>query len=163
MGITIQQYRCRIGSFLPKNISFRSSNKLCRNEDSPTDFCGMRRNIFMILLLAGLTILFVVSPIQSSTQSYSHPLNPALPGCSNFLQNIYQSTNPRPGSITREIAATYLIQYGMNTLAATSFRMVTNFQSRYVNGNRKNSESKLVIRIRVLVICRQKCQKLRIL
>ena len=97
----------------------------------------------MILLLAGLTILFVVSPIQSSTQSYSHPLYPALPGCSNFLQNIYQSTNPRPGSITREIAATYLIQYGMNTLAATSFRMVTNFQSRYVNGNRKNSGIKI--------------------
>ena len=138
MGITIQQYRCRIGSFLPKNISFRSSNNLCRNEDSPTDSCGMGRNIFMILLLlAGLTILFVVSPIQSSTQSYSHPLYSAPPGFSNFLQNNYQSTNPRPGSITREIAATYIIQYGMNTLAATSFRMVTNFQSRYVNGNRK--------------------------
>ena len=136
MDISIQQYRSRIGRFLPQTYS--TSYSLAKNEDQPTNFLRIRTYLSTKLLILApvLFSIVVLTPIHSSAQTYSHPLYPALPGYSNLLQNTYKSTNTRSGTTTTAIAAIYLLQYTINTLASSTFSMISNFESRYKNGNR---------------------------
>ena len=146
MGITIQAYRCRIGNFLPNKCTILQknnyNNSTTRNENYPTDF-----NIIAFLLLTSVLLSSFLFPLgyqallQSNNQSYSHPLYPTP----NFSISLHQcsSWDAWSGKTSSDIACNFLISYGINTLAASSFKMITNFQSRYLHGNRRAGGIKL--------------------
>ena len=84
MGISIEAYRSRIGSFLP---SFRQPTEKYKTrkydyENYPTNFPRSRKTYLLILLLIFTPLLLSIvatDPIRSKAQSYTHPLYPALP------------------------------------------------------------------------------------
>jgi hypothetical protein len=50
---------------------------------------------------------------------------------------------PSSGKTSSDIACSFILSYGVNTLAVSSFNMVTNFQSRYLYGNRRANGIKI--------------------
>ena len=146
MGVSNQIYRSRIGSFLPKSCKFSTISNIENKKKEPTNLVKLR-----ILLPI---ILFVLTPILSTlvagtcapistAQSYTHPLYPELP--TTFLQpgNFCKYSNLRSCNITTDIVGTFILQCGVNTVAASIFSMISNFQSRYTNGNRKANGIKI--------------------
>ena len=150
MGITIQQYRSRIGRFLPKHIrnSRFPQTSLVKDEDSPqiqlqfSWFCITCIAIFSPFILA----LQQHPKLQHTQQSYSHPLYPTAD-----LQIGITS-----GTVTTDLHSRFILSYMINIFAASSFSMVTNYQSRYTY---EDKESKLVIGIRGEDSYKIKCQK----
>ena len=69
--------------------------------------------------------------VQHQDNSYTHPLYPPV----NFQ---LQSRRSFYGTIAIDLHSRILVSYGINVLATSSFAMVTNFQSRYLYGNRSN-------------------------
>ena len=143
MGISIEAYRSRIGSFLP---SFRQPTEKYKTrkydyENYPTNFPRSRKTYLLILLLIFTPLLLSIvatDPIRSKAQSYTHPLYPALPVRGDLLL-----PNTRSGGTSGAMVETYLLQYGIQIWAASTYSMISNFQSKYSNGNRKSAGIKI--------------------
>ena len=147
MGISLEAYRSSIGRFIPtKHLKiYKKQDFYYETENYPTDLSRIRKYLFLLFILLAPVMLAIVtmSPMHSSSQAYSHPLYPdsCSAGYSHTQLSSYLST--RSGNVTTDMAATYVLQYGVNTLSASAFSMITNFKSRYTNGNRRNSGIKI--------------------
>ena len=133
MGITIQAYRCRIGTFLPKSQITLPKNTYkftTTNENFPTDFTKAYLVLATILLASSIFPLAYQVKLKTINPSYNHPL---YPDTSYSTPHLFNPSNSMSGKTSTDIACNFILSYGMNTLAATVFRMVTNFQSRYLN------------------------------
>lgn len=144
MGISIQAYRCRIGTFVPKNHIILQKNNYknySKNENQSLDFKIAKYVIFPILLVFLILPLENLFHLQNSNKSYSHPLYPPP----DSFTSVHQ---PCPadycsGNITADIACNFILSHGVNILASFTFNMVTNFQSRYLHGNRRSGGIKI--------------------
>ena len=148
MDISIEAYRSKIGRFLPNkhlnSILYKHEDRLnAENNSIDLPIIHKYLSYLLILFLPVLFSIVALCPIHSSAQSYSHPLYPALPGCDYFLQSDYRCTGLQSGNITTDIVATYILRHGINTFAASIFSKISNFQSKYKNGNRKTSGIKI--------------------
>ena len=142
MGITIQQYRCRIGRFLPKYKNIENNiHSQSNNSEEPTNNLNFNLKLFPILKVAILTpfilALLHLPLLQHQEQSYSHPMYPTA----NLQIFKFNSIIPN-GKVAADLESGLIISYGINMLAASSFSMVNNFHSRYY-GNRKNQGIKI--------------------
>ena len=137
MGVTIQQYRSRIGRFLPKHSNKSTTNINNKNEDQPTD--KLILETFLLLILAIFTsfllALLQFPAVNHHEQSYSHPTPLATTATS--LQTSYS------GHVTTNLSTIIILKSGINIFAASSFSMVTNFNSRYCYGNKRGSGIKI--------------------
>ena len=118
-------------------------NEQFNNETYPTNIPSIRSYLFLVILLI-TPLLFptpVLHPIRSTAQSYSHPLYPGLPTYYELLQNNY--TNTRSGNSALARVEMFILQYGVQMWASSTYCMITNFQSRYLNGNRKSAGIKI--------------------
>ena len=140
MEVTIQQYRSRIGRFLPKHGHDRIIGNTSRNyEDYPTiTIPGIWYYIlaFAIFTPVMISINQYVN-IQRQEQSYNHPFYPAEIK-ETSTESIYS-----PGTVSTDLHSRFLLSYMINIFAASKFSMVTNYQSKYTNGNRKNQGIKI--------------------
>ena len=89
------------------------------------------------MLTLGILIPFLLASQQCSAichpeQSYNHPVYPAENIVSREALQ-YKSI----GAATTDLHSRFILSYMMNIFATSSFSMVTNYQSRYTNGNRK--------------------------
>ena len=137
MGISIQQYRIRIGRFLPRNSSSRSNMYSEWDSDSSTSSFSVLSLISLsIIITIILALLQFPAAVYHLEQSYNHPTYPT-----NYLQ--LSPLNNSSGKVSTDLSSKFLISYGINILATSSFSMLTNFYSRYLNGNRKNAGIKI--------------------
>ena len=120
MDINIQQYRARIGSFLP----FRNSlSKSSYNESNkPTD--NQSSNLTYSLVLAVFIFFFSLYFTNLQHSSYSKASSTPL-------------VTTSPALMESDVIL------GIDILSHFLFTMVTNFQSRYTNGNRKGKGIKI--------------------
>ena len=81
MGITIEQYRSRIGSFLPSKYQTKSRNSLVKYGVKSTNY--PRFSLVVLSLLLVSTIVFTsvaLTSVQSRNQTYNHPVYPSFSG-----------------------------------------------------------------------------------
>ena len=122
MGVTIQEYRCRIGIFLPKFSKTKCSNILSKNKNESSAQLSLKQLLLLILAtLIPFTVAFLQYPsINHSNQSYNHPIYPTIQGiytpAKNFSMNLVKSS--------------IINQY-------STFTELTNFYSRCTNGSRQ--------------------------
>ena len=138
MGITIQQYRCRIGRFLPKK-HFTSSTIISKDDIQASPKLNLQQ---LLLLLFAILLPFTIAFFQPSSlihpkQSYNHPLYPTI------QPEDYCNQYNLPGNATSDLSLIFIMKYGINIYTASLFSMITNFQSRYLNGNRKSPGIKI--------------------
>ena len=128
MGNDINQHRARIGSFnncTNRLVLSNSINKIdpTENQDSTYKFSYLKIVIMIPILISFCTAINL---------SDSH---------------LFKSTSALPShngqASTPDLMTSILLPYTVNTLAASSFSMVTNFQSRYLHGNKKNQGIKI--------------------
>ena len=126
MGIEISQYRASIGAFnstTKKTNKFKTNNKTNQPTKSQPTY-----NFFSISLVILLPIL-----IGSLAAIYK---------CDEYQYNEIRKTNLQSnnfsGGVSQDLTSSFLAKFTLNVLAASSFSMISNFQSRYVNGNNKN-------------------------
>ena len=144
MDVSIQQWRSRIGRFLPKYsyiYSREDQNRIPLNKENPT--IKLPRSLVYLAIFLPLILAILYLPLgfaHHPEQSYNHPLYPDL---GLDTKQLYKFNNNCSGKISTDIAFSFIISYGINTLASTSFNMVTNFQSRYLHGNRRANGIKI--------------------
>ena len=141
MGITIQAYRCSIGRFLPKHSSIDFKNHSAKKYDENPSKSFSIRNYLLLIIVLCIPLCYVFfgnSQFQNMSKTNNHPLYP-----STSLQNITTSRDNFTGNTTTDIAATFILQYGIHVMASFSSRMITNFSLRYLNGNRKSGGIKI--------------------
>ena len=140
MGISIQAYRCSIGRFVPKhsridfhNYSARSCNK------NPSKSSSIRTYLLLIILLCVPIVCALLghNSVKNMSKTYKHPVYPSFSAQSSNT-NISGS-----GKVSTDLATTYILQYGIHVIASFSSRMISNFYSRYLNGNRKSGGIKI--------------------
>ena len=134
MDISIQAYRSCIGSFLPKNNRTVAQTYPTKFEERKPTENVLARKLFLQLMSLFFLILCSVtyfSSITSSNQSYTHPFYPT-PQLFVKIQNY-----PASSDQTTDQAAKFILKFGINVLASFKGRMITNFSSRYSNGNRR--------------------------
>ena len=85
MGITIQQYRSRIGRFLPKHLNISSTDILDKNEKQHEININLQTVVLLTIaiILPFLLALVQFPEVHSQEQFYIHPLYPT-----NNLQSI---------------------------------------------------------------------------
>ena len=140
MGISIQAYRCRIGTFVPKFLQIPTKNNYkyfpTINENQTTEYTTKRKFLlYIVLLLFFLFPLVNFFLVQSNIQSYNHPIYPDFFTYSSQLDTF--SNTSLSGRITSDIAFNFILSFGINSLAASTFTMITNFQSKCKHGNRR--------------------------
>ena len=136
MDITVQQYRSRIGRFLPKHTSRRIFQKISFKSENCPQICFPFTRFFLLcslLLIPFILFLQQFPTINHSNQSYKHPLYPT----DDLL--LVLST----GTATTDLHSRFILSYLANIFAASSFSMVTNYHSKYKNGNRKSQGIKI--------------------
>ena len=139
MGTTIQEYRSRIGNFMPFRKKPTKNSKSKSHETDPTNDPSLRTylfSLFILLAMVALTIVFTY-PVNNSSHNYSHPLYPDMSEHQELL--LYRNTDVRPGNTPGRGAGVYSLQWGLlgvQTWASSAYNMISNFQSRYTNGNR---------------------------
>ena len=132
MGTTIQEYRSRIGNFMPFRKKPTKNSKSKSHETDPTNDPSLRSylfSLFILLAMVALTIVFTY-PVNNSSHNYSHPLYPDMSEHQELL--LYRNTPGRGAGV-------YSLQWGLlgvQTWASSAYNMISNFQSRYTNGNR---------------------------
>ena len=94
MGVTIQEYRCRIGRFLPKFSKPSSTNLFSKNKNDSTAKLSLQQIILLsLVILAPFMIALLQFPlINHSNQSYSHPTFPTFQGLYTPAKNIFLET-----------------------------------------------------------------------
>ena len=144
MGISIEQYRSRIGRFLPRHCNSRIVwNDRSRKEEYPSIL--IPRCLYYVIVLAILFPIILATQqlsIIHKNQSYSHPLFPKQDLQIFTRPNIY-CKNTTIGTATTDLHSRFLISYMMNMFVMSSFTMVTNFQSRYTHGNKRGQGIKI--------------------
>ena len=123
MGVTIQEYRCRIGRFLPKLRKSISTNNLSKNNnDSTTVKLSLQQTLLLVLaILTPFMIALLQFPsMNHPNQSYSHPIFPTS-------QDLY---TPAENISLKTINSTIINQ-------ASNYSELSNFYARYTNGNRQ--------------------------
>jgi hypothetical protein len=139
MGISIQQYRSRIGRFLPKHsYSKIDQNTILTSEDFPA-ISIPRCWLFIAISVPFILALLQFPTIHHPNQSYSHPMYPT----NQSLYQLNTNCDNRSGKTTTDIASMFILSYGINALTASSYSMITNFQSRYLHGNRRGNGIKI--------------------
>ena len=131
MGISLEAYRCRIGSFLPKcKLKVQNSDSKYFNS---TTVSAELPAIYSFLLISMIISLLFYTPLA---QVYLHSHCEANSTVVNLEQplNIGKTLASGFGS---NAAWNVFITLGSKILAESRFKMVTNFQSRYGIGNRK--------------------------
>ena len=131
MGITIQAYRSRIGSFMPfKNQPTENyKSEQFGYETYPTNIPSLRKYLYLILLLISplLFSTLAVHPVSSPAQSYSHPLYPTMPDHS-LLQLQRNSTETRSDNTAGAMVVAYILQYGIQmwspSIASSLYRQI---------------------------------------
>ena len=139
MGNDINQYRARIGSF--NNVFSKTRNyKIKPTNNYPTYKVNPSENLIadnqpykLFYIKAVLMIPIIISVLTAINQSDTY-----LFKCNNPPSQTYL-----PGHVSTDLTTYFLLPYTVNVLAASSFKMVTNFQSRYLYGNRKNQGIKI--------------------
>ena len=126
MGIELNQYRASIGSF----NSISSNHSPGQERNNPTE----RKLSYKIIPL----ILVVFIPIIIG--SYA-----AFNNCDEYQYKTETNLQEADlsGLVTADYSTSFLIQNFLNVLAASSFSMISNFQSRYTNGNRRTQGIKI--------------------
>ena len=138
MDISLQQYRSRIGRFLPKYCNNKLVQEyLEKNEDYPTIKLSSRSCclLFIAILFPVFLALQQFPTFNHPIQSYSHPSYPTT--------DLQINLNYRKSSVTTDIHSKYILSFMINMFASSSFSMVTNFQAKYTNGNRKSHGIKI--------------------
>ena len=131
MGISIQQYRSRIGRFLPKHsYSKIDRNTTLSSEDYPA-ISVPKCWLFIAISIPFILALLQFPTIQHPNQSYSHPLYPTNQNV--CLYQLYTNSDNWSGKTTADLASKFILRYGIHALAASSYNMITNFQSRYLH------------------------------
>ena len=126
MGIDIHQHRARIGSFNNFIVRpFKISSSHFKNQKTEATY---KFSFIKIVIMIPIIISFCAALHQSDLHAYNS--NSTLP-----------SDHAQASSV--DLMTCALLPYIVNTLAASTFSMVTNFQSRYLNGNRKNQGIKI--------------------
>ena len=139
MGISIQQYRSRIGRFLPKHSYSRiDQNTILTSEDYPA-ISIPRCWLFIAISIPFILALLQCPIIHHPNQSYSHPMYPS----NQSLYQLNTNSDNWSGKITTDIASMFILSYGINALTASSYSMITNFRSRYLHGNRRGNGIKI--------------------
>ena len=124
MGITIEVYRSRIGSFLP------NSNK-CKVDKSRSRKNFNQRKYPTNNSLFGCSYLYLVPVVLAVT--ISSLLVAAYPTCSQS-----QSYKFLPLSVPRQLTPLLqIVHRDIDNLADSRFSMISNFKSRYLYGNKK--------------------------
>ena len=125
MGVDISQHRASIGSF--NNVI----NRYQTYKIKPTfNHQTYRIPYFKALIIISILISSLVSIYQSDI--YYHTASSKNHQCS------YQ-----PGQVYSDITLSSYLPFSFNVLAASSFSLVSNFHSRYVNGNKRNQGIKI--------------------
>ena len=129
MGIEINQYRASIGAF---NSTTRNISKIKQNSNQPT-INQLNYKLFYtsLIIIIPIFICSLVALYQCDEHQYSQVTNPNL------------QSNKYSGGVSLDLSTSFIVQYTLNTLAASSFSMISNFQSKYSNGNRKNQGVKI--------------------
>ena len=122
MGSDIIQHRVRIGLF--NSFKFRPIKYKNRKQRSePTYKYSSSNIIYMIVLIISLCIgIATYNDFKLSKPAF------IVPG-----QLVQSSTSDNSS----------LVPHLISTSASSSYRMITNFQSRYLHGNRKNQGMKI--------------------
>ena len=142
MGITIQQYRSRIGRFLPKNSSSNNECLESRNIHPVPYISGVWYMIVALAVFTPFTLaLQQYQLLHHNDQTYSHPIYPTE-DYSTSIHQLYNNNN-YSGGTTSGVVFSFLMNQGVNMLASTSFSMITNFNSRYLYGNRRANGIKI--------------------
>ena len=127
MGIDIQQYRASIGSFLPTEKTFykSSSTKYTKpTENKSTAFSSLIVTVTVaIFFLIGFSNFYPCSLSKTSSTFHSSKTS------STSAKNL-------PLLVSDSISC-------VNVFSTTLFTMISNFQSRYANGNRRNKGIKI--------------------
>ena len=136
MGVSIQQYRSRIGRFVPRlNSSRISSNNSTIYRQSQLTLPGVWYYFLMVMMI----------PVILSLQLYPAIIHPYYPTASPTddapSTSLYK--NHSVGTATSDLSSRFILSYMINIFASSTFSMVTNSQSKYKNGNRKNQGIKI--------------------
>ena len=126
MGIDINQHRARIGSFnnfISRPLLNSSSYKFNLIEKQKTDFSTYKFSCLKAVIMIPIIISLCAAINQNDLYLYK--------STSTLSSHHGQASSP-------DLMNYILLPYTMNTLAASSFSMITNFQSRYLHGNKKN-------------------------
>ena len=145
MDISVQQYRCSIGRFVPRLLSRRSSindNSIFR-QSQPT-LPGVWYSLLMVMMIPIILSLQLYPTIVHSENLYTHPYYPTDEIRSTNIENIsYRNHSIGIGTTTTDLYSRCILSYMINIFASSTFSMVTNSQSKYKNGNRKNQGIKI--------------------
>ena len=125
MNITVEQYRSRIGSFLPRNSFSSPTSKVVSPRTRTHPF---QVPWFLVLVLAAAAASSLILVLQQ---------NPDV--LHKYNGQAYNNLDPRSrsrGTDSEHTDSFHMVQ-GFNTLASSAISMISNFQSRYTHGNRK--------------------------
>ena len=132
MGIELSQYRACIGSFNSKASNYRIKNNVTQStENLPTyNFFYLSAAILIPIIIGSMAAIYRCDDYCN----YQVVKN-------NQKHNIQDKNFS--GDISVDFSSSFILQYTLNVFAASSFSMISNFQSRYLNGNRKNQGIKI--------------------
>ena len=132
MGIELSQYRACIGSFNSKASNYRIKNNVTQStENLPTyNFFYLSAAILIPIIIGSMAAIYRCDDYCN----YQVVRN-------NQKHNIQDKNFS--GDISVDFSSSFILQYTLNVFAASSFSMISNFQSRYLNGNRKNQGIKI--------------------
>ena len=135
MDISIQQYRSRIGRFVPRLVSRRISVSSSNRERQPT-IPGVWYPLLMVMMIPILLSLQLYPAIIHSENLYTHPYYPTDEIRSTNL--LYKNHSVGIGTTATDLHSRFILSYMINIFASSTFSIVTNSRSKYKNGNRKN-------------------------
>ena len=142
MGIDIIQYRAKIGLF--NNFKIRPSkykDRSCLNPNStePTYKVFCRKVFIIATIILSLSVATYKSDFKTFNPTIKLPGHKLQTDISSRVPHsgVYNSTIPHSGVYCSTIP------HIINITAGPLFSMVTNFQSRYLYGNKKNQGIKI--------------------
>ena len=128
MAPNIIQHRARIGSFynvISKTQTYKSKSTMNSNT-KPLQIYKLVYFKYFIMVSIAMSVFAAVN--NSDMYLYRTKVS----------SQTYLS-----GQVSTDIASYFLLPYTINVLAASSSSMISNFQSRYLHGNRKNQGIKI--------------------
>ena len=139
MGVSIEVYRSRIGTFSSNSSAHRgsSSSSHTSSTSAPTSWT---RLFFMLVCLTACLTLFTVSAYQvASLHSRANP-SASTPACS--------SSTPCPsvkitGQFQSNLAPDIFSAANFQYFASSPMILNVNFNARYINGNRRRNGIKM--------------------
>ena len=149
MGVTIQEHRCRIGRFLPKISNINSTNILTKKNNESSIKLSLQYLLLLALaILSPFAVAFLQIPsVIHPLESYHHPIFPSVQGIYTPASSNSSLQNLSPGCATSDYLSISIFKFGinlnLNPMALSSFQRISNFTSKYINGNKKNQGIKV--------------------